>query len=162
MRKVWRGLGVIIGSPQCSLIVGVVGVIWMGSLLEGTTMSIWLSWGYLDWVVGLGFGWGESMLWVCWTELVDVVIWMVNYMGLVWVVSLGLLFVQLGWEWGFDHFCSLSYALSLCIGNHWSCPKEAIGQSWLLASLIDDAQPLSFLVGRHHSGVCWEDVPLCH
>jgi len=31
---------------------------------------------------------------------------------------------------------------------------EGIGWSWLLASLIGDAQPLSFCVGRHHSGVC--------
>jgi len=29
-----------------------------------------------------------------------------------------------------------------------------IGRSWLLASLIGDAQPLCFFVGRRHSGIC--------
>jgi len=35
---------------------------------------------------------------------------------------------------------------------------EGIDRSWLLASLIGDAQPLCFFVGRHRRGVCGETL----
>jgi len=53
---VLRGLGFSIGSPQCSLIVGVVIIIWIG-LLGCAAVSILIVVG-ISWVGGgTGFGW---------------------------------------------------------------------------------------------------------
>ncbi len=56
-RKVWKGLGVIIGSPQCSLIVGVVRVVCVGLGREGVEMSISIIAGMAGLGVFVGVGW---------------------------------------------------------------------------------------------------------
>jgi len=56
-QKVLRGLGVIIRSPQCSFSMGVVRIVWMGSLLGCTAVLISIDIG-ISWISGgAGFSW---------------------------------------------------------------------------------------------------------